>query len=735
MPAPHASFRQESSNRVHVLLPLPLAGAYDYRAPPNVDLVPGDFVTVPLGRRVIAGVVWGTGPADAASAVAASRLRDVVDLLPVPRMPLATRRFIDWLARYTCAAPGAVLRMAMSVPSALERPRFTTAYRLAGAPPERMTAARGRVLDVLIDGPPRAVGDLTEAAGVSAGVIKGLTRGGTLEEVAIAETFDVPIPDWRCAGPALTGEQRAAAEALVQTTRAGGYGTTLLDGVTGSGKTEVYFEAISTALQSDRQVLVLLPEIALTAQWLARFEDRFGAAPVTWHSDLKASQRRRHWRAVAEGKARVVVGARSALFLPFCTLGLIVVDEEHDTAFKQDDGVIYHARDMAVVRASLGEFPIVLASATPSLESVINVETGRYTKLHLPNRPGVAELPHIEAVDLRSEPPPRGQWLSQPLRDALATTFEAGDQALLFLNRRGYAPLTLCRTCGHRLACPNCSAWLVEHRFHERLQCHHCGHVARLPENCPHCDDAGSFVACGPGVERLLEEVEIIYPDARAMVVSSDTARGPLAVTEMVRTITEREVDLIIGTQMVAKGHNFPYLTLVGVVDGDLGLTGGDLRASERTYQLLHQVAGRAGRAARPGRALLQTYMPEHPVMQALTSGDRDAFLAAEANARREQGMPPFSRLVALIVSGVDEAAVLHTANALGRAAPRGQDILALGPAPAPFSLLRGRFRYRLLLRTPRRANASELARRWVDGVSAPNSVRVGIDVDPYSFL
>jgi primosomal protein N' (replication factor Y) len=720
---------------VHVLLPLPLAGAYDYGAPDFLALGVGDFVVVPLGRRLVAGVVWGLGPADPANRVPDGKLKDVLERLPVSAMPAVTRRFVEWVAGYYCTLPGAVLRMAMSVPSALEAPRLRLAYRLAGPLPARMTPARRRVVALLEAGPPRTAPDIAEAAGVGSGVVRGLYQAGTLEEVALPEDSALPEPDWRRPGPPLTDEQQDAASALVERVGAGGYSVSLLDGVTGAGKTEVYFEAIAQALGQGRQVLVLVPEIALTAQWLARFEARFEARPVEWHSDLRASQRRRHWRAIAEGRARVVVGARSALFLPFAELGLIVVDEEHDGAFKQEDGVAYHARDMAVVRASLGEFPIVLVSATPSLESTVNADSGRYQRLHLSRRPGGARLPELSAIDMRGLGLRADEWLSPALQEAVGATLAAGEQALLFLNRRGYAPLTLCRACGHRLQCPNCATWLVEHRFQDRLQCHHCGFAQRLPESCPKCEAEGRFAACGPGVERLLEETGRLFPEARAEIVASDTVRGPVAAAELIRRIAEHEIDLIVGTQIIAKGHNFPMLTCVGVVDADLGLAGGDLRAAERTHQLLSQISGRAGRALRPGRAYLQTFMPEHPVIKALIAGDREAFMAREAAARRRQGMPPFGRLVALVVSGPDERQVAEVAQALARAAPRGPGIEILGPAPAPLSLLRGRFRFRLLLKTRREVRAPELARHWLGEVTPPNAVRVHVDVDPYSFL
>ena len=722
--------------RVAVLLPLPLTGAYDYGVPPGLALAPGDFVAVPLGRREVVGVVWGA----ATGGVEAKRLREVIGRLDAPPMPEPLRRLVDWVADYTLAPPGAVLRMAMSVPSALAPARPQTVYApTAGVDFEasgvRLTPARRRVLAVLADGPPRPGPELAREAGVGVSVVRGLADVGLIAAETRAPPPPFPPPDPARDGFTLSGDQRAAALALADEIATGAFSVTLLDGVPGSGKTEVYFEAVARALEAGRQALVLVPEIALTAQWLARFKDRFGVLPAVWHSDLTQAQRRVAWRAVAEGQVRVMVGARSALFLPFAELGLIVIDEEHDTSFKQEDGVIYHARDMAVVRAQLTDAAIALVTATPSLETLANVEAARYGRLHLPDRHGGARLPAVEVVDMRADPPDRQCWLSPTLRAAVEAAVDAGEQAMLFLNRRGYAPLTLCRRCGHRLECPNCTAWLVEHRLAGRLMCHHCGHLLRLPAICPSCEATDTLAACGPGVERLADEAAAAWPDYRTAIMTSDTVTGPDAAQALIRAIEARELDLIIGTQIMAKGHHFPLLTLVGVVDADLGLAGGDLRAAERTYQLLYQVAGRAGRAERPGRVLLQTYMPENPVMAALVSGDREGFLAAETEDRRRHGMPPFGRLVAIIVSGPREGEVERTARALGRAAPREEGVAVLGPAPAPLSLLRGRHRRRLLLKAGRRTNVQIRLRAWLARVEVPASVRVQVDVDPYSFL
>lgn len=722
--------------RVSVLLPVPLAGTLDYRLPPGVAAEPGTIVEAPLHGRMLHGVVWD---APASSTLPLGRLKVAHPVADLPRLQPGLRRLVDWVANYTLSPPGEVLAMAIRTPLlTAPAPRAQHGFRPGATAPEgrERTPARARVLEVLADGRARAQGDLAAEAGVGGAVIRGMAERGWLrvESLAAAPDFARPDPDHHGA-PQLSEDQAAAAAALVAGVRARQFAVTLLEGVTGSGKTETYLEAVAEAIREGRQSLILLPEIALSAQWLERFTRRFGVAPAVWHSELSPALRRRTWRAVASGAAPVVVGARSALFLPFADLGLIIVDEEHESAFKQEEGVIYHARDMAVVRARLESLPIALVSATPSLETLTNAEAGRYGKLVLASRHGGAALPQVAAIDLRLHPPERGKFIAPPLVQAITETLARGEQAMLFLNRRGYAPLTLCRHCGHRFACPHCTAWLVEHRRKRILQCHHCGHVASVPEACPACEAEDSLTAVGPGVERITEEATELFPEARRLVMASDTIAGPEAAAQAARKIMNRTVDLVIGTQIVAKGWHFPHLTLVGVIDADLGLAGGDLRAGERTLQLLHQVAGRAGRAEAPGHVLLQSFSPEHPVLQALVSGDIAAFMEAEAESRRPGHWPPFGRLAALIVFGEDLAETDRTAAALGRAAPQGEGIEVLGPAPAPLAMLRGRHRRRLLLRTRRDIAVQPILRAWLAEVAVPRGVRVDIDVDPVSFM
>lgn len=720
-------------HRVRLLVLNAALGVLDYRVPDGMATELGSVVLAPLGPRQIVGVVWEEGRLPGKD-VPDSKLRPLLAVLPVPPLAEPLRRLIEWTADYYCAPLSSVARMTLSSGAALRGGGTTTEYRLSGTEPARLTPQRAAAMDALA-GEQGSMRELAELAGVSQGVLRGMVGAGLLEPVTV--DLDKPYPAARPDHhePVLSAEQQDAADLFVSAVREARFAPFLLDGVTGSGKTECYFEAMAEAIRLGRQVLVLLPEIALTENFLRRFEARFGTPPVLWHSSLKSSQRRRAWRAVAFGGAQVVVGARSALFLPFARLGLIVVDEAHEVSFKQDDGVRYNARDVAVIRARFEGVPVILASATPALESMQLAEAGVYTRVPLPARFGGATMPEIEVVDLRREEPERGRWLAPRLVEQMRERLARGEQSLLFLNRRGYAPLTLCRHCGYRFQCPNCTAWLVEHRFSRRLACHHCGHSTAVPETCPECGTPDCLVACGPGVERIADEVAELLPEARVALVTSDTLNTPERIGEFVAAAEEGLIDVIIGTQLVTKGYHFPELTLVGVVDADLGLEGGDLRAGERTYQQIAQVAGRAGRGEKPGTVLIQTRHPEASVIAALAAGDRDAFYDAETQARREAGAPPFGRWAAIIVSSEDEAEGRDAARAIGSAAPHLADVMILGPAPAPMALLRGRYRYRLLINARRSAQVQDVIREWLGRFDFPASVRVAVDIDPYSFV
>lgn len=716
-----------------IQLPLPLP-AFEYLIPEDMQLQLGDFVCVPFGNRKLIGVVWENV---AESEVDQSKLKAIAEKIEIPSLQAPLLAFIKWTAAYTYSPPGAVLKMAISIKEALVPLGEEQVFEYVPQEDLRFTAARKKIAELFQNDPQfRSKEEIIEATGVGASVVAGLVELGALathtRKTAIKE--DVASPGVH---PDLTDSQRQAADAVCQAIDEGKSQVFVLDGVTGSGKTEVYFEAIEAALNKGQQAVVLFPEIVLTAQMKERFTKRFGFVPTLWHSNLTPKQRKDAWQRVHLGKAKLVLGARSALFLPYENLGLMVVDEEHDAGYKQEEGVLYHARDMAVVRCREEQAPIILASATPSIETIQNITLGKYTHLHLAKRYGKAQLPVVHVVDMRQQQLEKDRWVSGELKQALVETMAKGQQSLLFLNRRGYAPLTVCKDCGFRYQCVNCTSWLVEHRERNRdyLQCHHCGFTTKKEVECPDCKQTETFIACGPGIERLAEEVSSILPEARIALMTSETVANTKQAAAIVEKILNNDVDIIIGTQIVAKGHHFPNLTLVGVIDADLGMSGGDLRASERTFQLLHQVAGRAGREETAGKVYLQSYMPENKVIQALASYDRDRFVQEEIMGRELTNMPPFSRLAALIISGENEQHVIETAKLLAQSIPVNDQLQILGPAPAPLYFLRRKYRYRFLVRAEKNISLQKTLQFWLSRVKTPTSVRIKVDIDPFSFV
>ncbi len=719
-----------------VLLPLPFDEPFDYEF--DGDLPIGSLVRVPWGKQEIVGAVWSKKQSSDCSP---NKLKSIIkkyDFLPLNK---EITELVKFVSQYNMAPLGMVLKMVISVKQAFDDEPTEIFYELTGKTLAeaklKNSDARWHVIDLLKHGA-YTKAEICRGAGCSAGVVEALNKAGVIvgrQEIK-KKQYNEPEPDF--VRVKLTDEQQAAAENIVAKV-GNGFSVTLIDGVTGSGKTEVYFEAAAEALKQHRQVLILVPEISLTAQWLARFEQRFGVKPACWHSGLSTRERTDNWIAAVEGRARVIVGARSALFLPYPDLGLIVIDESHDHSFKQEDFVNYQCRDMAVVRAKLGHFPLVLSTATPDLETVVNVENGKYDCVKLTKRFAGASLPKIKIVDLKKDKPQKGEWgpswLAPKLVDALKDNLEKGEQSMLFLNRRGYAPLLICRDCGYRLQCPHCTAWLAEHRTSNKLICHRCGYMTDRPKVCPDCHSETGLTACGPGVERIAEEVSKRFPEARLRVLSSDTTSSVAELSKVFAEMERGELDIMVGTQILAKGHHFPELTLVGIVDADLGLMGSDLRASEQTFQLLSQVAGRAGRGGKSGEVIVQTLYPENAVLQALVDNDRNRFMELEKQTRKMLKMPPYGKLAAIIVSSEKAHLAEKIAVALGKTAPNTEYITTLGPAPAPVFMLRNKFRFRLLLKTVRNVNIQEVLKLWMQKVNVPNQVSIEIDIDPYSFM
>lgn len=720
---------------VGVMLPLPFDKPFDYTA--DFDVQVGQIVEVPFGKEKQIGVVWTL---EASSDLDKNKIKPILKKYDFPPLTEQMLEFVQWVARYNMAPLGSVLKMVISVRSVFEPSPMTVLYTLSGKTLAeaklKNSDARWHVMDLLKHAPYTRQ-EIAAGAGVSQSVIKTLIDTGVLTPIYVEnkKEFTEPVGDYMKVD--LTAEQTSAANLLCRKVGSG-FSVTLLDGVTGSGKTEVYFEAVAKALEQNTQVLILVPEISLTTQWLGRFQKRFGVRPACWHSGLTVKERTDTWKAIIEGRVKVIVGARSALFLPYTKLGLIVIDESHDHSFKQEDAVNYQGRDMAVVRAKIEHFPVILSTATPSLETLVNVDDGKYDCVKLQSRYANAQLPDIQIIDIKKDKPQKGEWgvswLTPTLVKALEENLTRGEQSVLFLNRRGYAPLLICRDCGHRIQCPSCSAWLTEHKNAHKLMCHHCGYVDDIPEICPHCNSADGLTACGPGVERVAEEVCMRFPQAKVDMLSSDNATSFTAISKIIAKMERKETDILVGTQIIAKGHHFPDLTLVGIVDADLGLMSSDLRAAEQTYQLLSQVAGRAGRGDKHGTVYVQTLHPENNVLKALLANDRALFIDFEKESRQMLHYPPFGKLAALIISGSNQQQTAAVAAAFGKTAPNTDNISVLGPAPAPLFLLRDKYRYRLMLKTMRNINIQQVLSQWLKMVKVPSTVRVEVDIDPYSF-
>lgn len=713
-------------------------GGYDYRLTAPADI--GTFVSVNVMNRPCVGVIWGIGDSNLPehkikniSAIHNARL-NITDLQWIKRMS-------DW----TLIPPGMVLRLIVNIPDAFSPPRMEQMYAFNFDATTRMTDNRIAVMDAFAsnDNEPMTASDIQNIARVSSAVVRTMIKNGTLiardAREKNADSFSYTYSD---SGDVVLNEEQSSAANKIGTAIAdGGFSVHLLDGITGSGKTQVYFDSAWRAYMGGKSVLLMMPEIALTAQFMTRFSKRFGAPPVIWHSNLTAARRREIWRGVLNGKIRMVVGTRSALFLPWMNLGLIVIDEEHDTSYKQEDMGNYHARDMAILRAKIAGFPVVLASATPAAETLENVNAGKYTRLRLTSRFGGAQLPEIQTIDLRENRPDtymadgteQTGFLSAPLCDAICETLNTGRQTMLFINRRGFAPIVQCKKCGWTATCPDCSVGMTYHKRLGKLLCHMCGRTAPLAKQCPDC---GTDVSMrGVGLEKIQQEVNIRFPTARTALVSSDIITSRQSLERLVNKMESGEIDIVIGTQILAKGHHFPNLTLVGVVDADMGLFGTDFRAAEHTFQQLFQVAGRAGRGEFPGRVLMQTYQPEHPVLTAICACDRDAFMSTDMAGRRMAQMPPYGQLIAIIVEGEKESALQRYCADLAAAAPILNGAKIMGPIAAQVYQIRNWYRMRFLVAGGASANLQPIVSHWLGKVKTPANIRIKIDVNPINFM
>ena len=733
---------------------------FDYEIPAalQASIRPGARVWVPWRSGALEGIVWSIveeprGPAERPRALKA--LTQLVDAPPLDAQRLELAR---WIADYYVAAPGEVARLFLPVGGAAQSRssvRLTDegkrVVKLLDSPlesPELGAFSKGeRGLLVLLRRGPRSREKLVLSSARAADELDSLIERklATVAERVVtrgrrAAATDAPVPTIEeAAPPILTPAQAQAVAALEQALDGGSYAPFLLHGVTGSGKTEVYLRVIASALARDRRALVLVPEIALTPQLTARFEARFGGAVAVLHSGLSDRERQQAWGRLERGEAAIALGARSAVFAPQPALGVVVVDEEHDPSFKQDDGVRYHGRDVALRRARAAGAVALLGSATPSLETYAAGLDGRLRLLKLPERAAAAAMPPVEIIDLRVFLPGAGGFLSAPLAEAIKHTLAAGEQTILFLNRRGFSTFVLCRACGQTQRCNDCAVSLTYHRGADQLICHYCGFKTAPPRRCGSCG-AEAIERLGYGTEQVQAIITEQFPGARVSRLDRDTAEGD-GLERLLAQVRRKEIDIIVGTQMITKGHDFPSVTLVGVVLADHGMGLPDFRASERTFQLLAQVAGRAGRGALAGRVLVQTYNPQHPAITSARDHAYERFFEGEIGSRRELGYPPELRLACVRIDGVDAGLVRSTAERAADAArgwcaraPSDERAEVLGPAEAPLSRLKGRSRWQLFVKA-RSAHVLRRIAREAAAVASPRTIRVSVDIDPASTL
>ena len=661
---------------VEVLLPMPFNNTFTYKTTLDPNLNPGDFVKIPFREKIVNGCIWPTKKGRTQN-IEISKVRNIIKKITISSLPTSTIGFIEWFSQYNYCFLGLALKQYLNVPKIFDEPK-----RLI----QRKANIQKKITKTMVK--------------------KKLSNG-----------------------------QRVASEKLISNVADKCFSVSLLDGVPGSGKTIVYLEAMKSLLNDNKQILVLVPEITLTTQFLETFRSVFGSVPEQWHSNLTPKQRRVIWKDVIRGKVRVIVGARSALFLPFRNLGLIIVDEEHDGTFKQEDSISYNARDMAIVLAKKSDIPVFLVSATPSLETYQNAIQGKYRHIKIAKRFGKAKMPNINLIDLRTYKPKIGSSLSPKLLEEIKITVEKKEQVMLFLNRRGYAPLTLCSKCGFRIECPHChTSWLVEHKIHNKLYCHHCGYNMKAIKDCPKCKNQNTLIPYGTGVEKIEEEIRKSFPKISVCTLSSDLIKEKGEISEILNKIIAGKIDLIIGTQMLAKGHHFPQLTLVGVVDSDISLIGCDMRASEKTFQILTQVAGRSGREKKAGKVFLQTYSPDHPVIRSLLFGNRNDFFREELRLRKNYHLPPFSKLASIIISGRNEQDIISMSWKIKNSFPDYKGMEILGPAPSALSKKAGRVRWRLLIKSKKTTDLSALIRESLTAIKQKRRVKIKIDIDPINF-
>ena len=659
---------------INILLPLPFNQTFQYLCNEEEKVELGDFVLVPFKDKIVTGCIW-ENKSKLKKQLPKKKIRNIEKKLNFSPLNKQNRDFIDWVSNYTMNNLGSTLKLCLS--------------------------------------------------------IKQIFKKKKIEK--IKEQF-LNLPSNK---PLLTKEQSNAKKYIFQKIDNKKFSTVVIDGVAGSGKTEVYFEAINKCLMEKKQVLVLLPEISMTTQWFDRFKKKFKTNPLLWHSDIKGSEKIKIWKSILEDNVNIVVGARSSLFLPFKNLGLIIIDEEHDQSFKQEEGIIYNARDMAVVRAKISNIPIILCSATLSIETKLNVLERKYDVVKLKQAYGEAGLPEVKIIDLGKNPPEKGMWLTDEVHRELKKTIEFGNQALFFLNRRGFAPYVFCNSCYKKILCPNCDVGLVFHKKIDNLICHHCGYKSLLENNkkiCKESEKKCDLFLYGPGVEKIYEEIKNKNKNLNIEILTSDVMQKKGKGETILRKFEREEINVIIGTQILAKGHHFPKLTLVVIVDADFGFIGGDLRAAEKTFQLLTQVSGRSGRSRLSGKVLIQSTMADNPILKKIKRFDLNGFFLEELNIRKESGLPPFKKLCSLMLISKNEKKLNDFCRKMKVNIEPSNEFEVLGPAPPFISYIRGKYRKRFIIRCSRNKNIQQFVSIWLKKLQIPFDLKIAVDIDPYNF-
>lgn len=727
---------KEKKLTAQILLPIIFDKSFSYYVNDAFNIEVGDVVLVNFMNRNCYGIVTKVEEELEKSNFKMKTILAKDDELKISPNLI---KLIEFAASYNLAPKGLFLKLAISILNSSKIKENSQVFcKINKNPPQnvKITPKRQEIIDLFGKKSEILLSEIVNLAKTSSSTVNSLVKNGILtkeiKKIAQKREKFPEIEPNLFKLKELSSDQQNAADFLNKKIAQNQHSVTLVDGVTGSGKTEIYFNVISKILkEKSGQILILLPEIILVNQLIKRFENIFNFKPQIWHSKINNNQKRDIFYALNNGEIEILISTRSAIFLPFSNLKLIIIDEEHEASFKQEDIVNYHGRDMAIARAKFENIPVILSSATPSLETFVNAKSGKYEHLILKSKFFNNKKTQIELVDMKNSDLEKGCFISKELEKEMQNCLENKKQILLFLNRRGYAPLTLCKSCGHKISCKDCSSYMSYHQSLNKLICHHCGSESKFNIACENCEEEDSFVTLGAGVERIHEEVKSLFPLSKTALMTSDSLNNQEESTKIIEKIINNEVDVIIGTQIIAKGHHFPNLSLVGIIDGDSSFNNANLRAGEKSFQLLTQVIGRAGREKHPAKIFLQSYNINNLVFKYIIEQNRDDFFNLEIQNRQIMQMPPFGKMIAIIFISKNEDLAINCGKMIVSHFPNQENIEIFGPAPMPISKIRKNYYYRVLVKSDKKLNIQKLINNIISSFKTPNQVRIKIDVDP----